>query len=152
MRCTKTLTGTKSKQKPNHYMHQTCTGTTKQTKMVPVQVWWLWPHKTLTCTKKSKQETQRNFIKPAFTVTSSIASIGWRNCNSDCLLAAARPCTFGFHKVQKWLFSLLLLMNLPTRLCRIRYRMTNRKCVQILLQPALHLLNLLILMLLMLER
>jgi phosphatidylglycerophosphate synthase len=46
-----------------------------------------------------------------------------RNCNSDRLLDAARPCTFGFHKpVQKWQFSLLLLMNLPTRLCRIRYK------------------------------
>ena len=39
----------------------------KQTKMVPVQVWWLWPHKTLTCTKKTSKkhsEISSNLLSP----------------------------------------------------------------------------------------
>ena len=38
-------------------------------------------------------------------------------------------------------YSMFLIMNLPTRLYKIRYRMTNRKIVQLLQwQPLLHLL------------
>ena len=83
-------------------MHQTCTRTTKTNKNGTCAGLVTLTSQNIDMHQKNKQETQRNFIKPAFTVTSSIASIGLRNCNSDRLLDAARPCTFGFHKpVQK---------------------------------------------------
>ena len=130
MRCKRTLTVTKKINKPLDAPNPHRQKKGKNTQFLATTQEWIyssWKGKnlffvffgacaglaTLTLlnidTHQKKQARKQNFIKPVFTVTSSIASIGLRHCDSNCLLAA-RSCTFGFHKpVQKWNLSLLLL-------------------------------------------